>query len=467
MNRLPVRLLALGALCAGCTLAPAYRRPDPAVDATWRNAGGPAQAGAVTPADAVGWKEFFDDPRLQRLITLALANNRDLRIATLRVEQVRAQYRIQRAPLAPAVGGNAGLLRQRASGAISDFNGGSILSIYSVNVGASYEVDLFGRIRSLKDEALERFLAGEEARRAAQVALVSEVATQYLAQLRLREAKAVAGRTLEAVQASLELVRRRHAAGAASDLDLRTAEGQVQAVKVNSAGFLQQLAESENALVLLVGQPLPADLPEGIPFARQRLLGPVPEGIPSEVLQRRPDVLAAEHTLKAANANIGAARAAYFPRILLTGSGGTASAKLSDLFTGPSETWTFAPQVTVPVFEMGGTRARVAASRAAADIEVAAYQKAVQTAFREVSDALAARAILDEKVHAQELLLEAQQRRFELTEARFRQGVDGYLEVLLAQQDLHAAQQNLLQFQAARLLNALSLYRSLGGGWKS
>jgi len=250
-------------------------------------------------------------------------------------------------------------------------------------------------------------------------------------------------------------------------LDLRTAEGQIQTARVNAANFLQLLAESENALVLLVGQPLPTDLPSGKTFQQQQLLTDLAAEVPSEVLQRRPDILAAEHTLKAANADIGAARAAFFPRIMLTGSAGTASAKLTDLFTGPSAAWSYSPQITVPIFDVGGTRSKLDVSKIGQKIEVANYEKAIQTAFREVADALAIRSILDEKLKAQELLLNAQQKRFDLTNARYRQGVDNYVDVLLAQQDLYAAQQNLLQFQAERLLNAVTLYRSLGGGWKS
>ena len=255
--------------------------------------------------------------------------------------------------------------------------------------------------------------------------------------------------------------------GAASELELRTAEGQIETVRVNAAAFLQQLAESENALAQLIGQPVPKDLPPGIPFDQQQLLGPVPAGIPSETLEKRPDILAAEHTLKAANANIGAARAAYFPQILLTGSGGLASTTLDNLFTGPARTWSYGPQLNVPIFNYGSTQAKVAASKIQAELEVTAYQKAIQTAFREVADALATRGILDQKLKAQERLLAAQRRRFELTEARYRQGVDSYVEVLLAQQDLYSAEQNLLQFQVARLVNSITLYRSLGGGWKS
>ena len=466
MNKHCLYLLSLGTLLGGCTMMPKYDRPPAPVSSSWP--GGSTQSKATNAAATdMDWRDFFEDPRLRSLISLALENNRDLQIAALRVEQARAQYRIQRSELFPGAQGNASLTRQRFSGAVTAFNGGTTLTTYTLDVGAAYELDLFGRVRSLKKEALEKYFASDEARKSVQIALVSEVATEYLTQLRLLKAKAIANQTLEAVQESYNLIKRRFQTGAASELELRTAEAQVQTVRVNSANFLQLLAESENALVLLVGQPLPDDLPSGKPFQQQDLLTDLPVGIPSEVLQRRPDILAAEHTLKAANADIGAARAAFFPRIVLTGSAGTASARLTDLFTGPSETWNFSPQLTVPIFDVGSTRARLAVSQVAKRIEIANYERAIQTAFREVADALAVQSILDEKLKAQELLLNAEQKRFDLTNARYRQGVDSYLDVLLAQQDLYAAQQNLLQFQAARLLNAVALYRSLGGGWKS
>lgn len=466
MNKHRLPILALAAFLGGCTMMPKYERPPAPVSEAW-----PAPATAPTAtnlaASDLDWRVFFDDPRLQKLIELALQNNRDLRTAALRVEETRAQYRIQRAQLLPGIEGHADYTRQRYSGAITAFNGGTTLTTYSLDVGAAYEVDLFGRVRSLKKEALEKYFASDEARKSAQIALISEVATEYLMQLRLLQARAIANQTLESVQSSYNLIKRRFEVGAASELDLQTADGQVQAVRVNSADFLQLLAQSENALVVLVGQPLPQDLPPGKPFQEQELLTDLPVEVPSEVLQRRPDILAAEHTLQAANANIGAARAAFFPRILLTGSGGTASAKLSDLFTGPSVTWNFSPQITVPIFEFGATRGRLEVSKVEKQIEIANYEKAIQTAFREVADALAVRAILDDKLKAQERLLSSQQKRFDLTMARYNQGVDDYVDVQLAQRDLYAAQQNLVQYQAARLLNAIALYRSLGGGWKS
>ncbi len=463
MNRWFLFVLPGLTLLGGCTLMPTYERPPAPVSDRWLGTN-PA-AGSTNAAAGLPWRDFFDDPQLQALIRLALQNNRDLRIAALRVEQARAQYRIQRSVLFPGVQGEAGLSRQKSSGTVSEFNGGTVRSVYYADVEAAYEIDLFGRIRSLRKEALEKYLASEEAQRSAHLMLVAEVATEYLTQLRLRQARAIARETLKSVQSAYDLIEARFKVGAASELDLRTAEGQVQAVRVNSASFLQLLAESENALAVLIGQPVPNDLPPGRPLAEQKLLADLPAGIPSETLQRRPDIVAAEHTLKAANANIGAARAAFFPRILLTGSAGTASAKLTDLFAGPSGTWSFAPQITIPLFDVGGTRSRLDVSKISQRIEVANYEKAIQNGFREVANALAARGILDEKLKAQELLLKAQQKRFELATARYQQGVDDYVDVLLAQQDLYAAQQNTVQFQAARLLNVVALYRALGGGW--
>jgi multidrug efflux system outer membrane protein len=466
MNKRYFQVVLLATLFSGCTMIPKYERPPAPVSGSW-----PIGSTSTTTnnpvAAGIDWREFFDDPRLQRLIAIALENNRDLRTAALRVEEMRAQYRIQRAELFPGVEGHANYTRQRFSGAVTAFNGGTTLTTYSLDVGAAYELDLFGRVRSLKEEALEKYFASDEARKSVHIALVSEVATEYLTQLRLLQAKAIANQTLKAVQSSYDLIKHRFEVGAASELDLQTADGEVQAVRVNSADFLQMLAESENALVGLIGQPLPIDLPPGKPFQQQHFLADLPVEVPSEVLQRRPDILAAEHKLMAANANIGAARAAFFPRILLTGSGGTASAKLTDLFTGPSMTWSFAPQITVPIFDLGSTRGKLDVSKIEKRIEIANYEKSIQNAFREVADALAVRSILDEKLKAQELLLNSQQKRFDLTTARYQQGVDDYVVVLLAQRDLYAAQQNLLQFQAARLLNAVTLYRSLGGGWKS
>lgn len=448
----------------GCTMIPQYERPDAPVSNTW-----PAGAASTNAAAfaSTTWNQFFDDPRLLTLIDLSLQNNRDLRIATLRVEEVRGQYRIQRSTLFPSLDASAGVTGQRTPGTASIIGQEIDLTIYDVSVGAAYEVDLFGRVRSLKREALERFFATEETRKSAQLALISEVASQYLTTLQLEAALKLARQTLEAVQTSYNLNKSSFEAGVASELDLRTAEAQVQSSRVSVSTYEQLFSQAENALVLLIGQPLPADLPPGRPLHEQSLLNDLSAGLPSDLLQHRPDILAAEHVLKAANANIGAARAAFFPRLLLTGSVGTAGAKLSDLFTGPSAAWSFAPQISVPIFQGGRNKAELDVSKVRKRMEIANYERAIQIAFREVADALAARASLQSRVEAQRLLVEALQKRFDLTEARYRQGVDNYVDVLLAQQDLYASQQTLLQFRAAQLMNGVDLFRALGGGAES
>jgi len=455
---------------AGCTLAPKYQRPTAAISTAWPPASGESKgytnADAIPAAD-VGWREFFRDPRLRRLVELALTNNPDLRVAMLNVEQSRAQYRIQRAALFPEIDATGSGTRQRLPGDLSGIGRPLTASEYSLSLGtASYELDLFGRVRSLKAEALENYFATMEARRSAQIALVAGVGNAYLLERALTEQLAVARQTLTAVRASYELTKRSYEAGVVSELDLRTAEGQVQTARSNVAAYEQQLAGAEDNLVLLVGRPLPEDLPPPLPLNSLDCLSGVPAGLPSDLLQRRPDILAAEHQLMAANANIGAARAAFFPAITLTASAGTASSQLDNLFAPGSGAWMFSPQITLPIFTAGRNLANLDVAKIGKLIEVANYEKTIQTAFREVSDTLAARATVEVQLDAGGVLVNAEQRRYELAEARFRQGVDSYLNVLSAQQDLYRAQENLIQFQFSRLSNLINLYQALGGGWR-
>jgi multidrug efflux system outer membrane protein len=453
---------------AGCTLAPKYQRPTAAISPAWPSATEENQSPTNTiPAADIGWREFFRDPRLQRLIELALTNNPDLRVAVQNVEQFRAQYRIQRAALLPEIDATGSGMRQRLPGDLSGTGQPLTTSDYSLNLGtASYELDLFGHVRSLKAAALENYFATVEARRSAQIALVAEVGNACFLERAVTEHLAVARQTLTAVQASYELTQRSYEAGVVSELDLRTAEGQVQTARSNVAAYEQQQAEAEDDLVLLIGQPLPKDLPPPLPFDSADYLPDVPAGLPSDLLQRRPDILAAEHQLKSASASIGAARAAFFPTVTLTASGGTASSQLANLFAPGSGTWMFSPQITLPIFTAGRNLANLDAAKIGRLIEVANYEKAIQTAFREVSDSLAARATVAVQLDAGETLVKAEQRRYELAEARFRQGVDSYLTVLSAQQDLYNAQENFIQFQFSRLSNLINLYQALGGGWR-
>jgi outer membrane protein, multidrug efflux system len=454
----------LAVVAAGCSLAPRYQRPAAPVAAEWT----PAEAAspAATPAADLGWRDVFGDERMQALVTLALENNRDLRVAALNVELTRAQYRIQRAEQLPSVAASASGTRQHVPADLSPT--GRELTATSYTVGAAvtaFELDLFGRVRSLSTAALEQLFQGEEARRSAHLSLVGAVAVQYLTVRALEDETALARATLETLEASYELTRKSYEAGRTSELDLRTAETQVQTARFNVSSAELQRAQSENALVLLVGAPLPPTLPPAQPLDAQRVVADLPAGVPSDVLQRRPDVLAAEHALRSANASIGAARAAFFPSITLTAFGGTSSAELSGLFGSGSGTWSFSPRITVPLFAGGALRASLDVAKIRTSIEVARYERAIQAAFREVSDALVARAALDAQLRAQQARVDAEQRRTQLSELRYRNGVDSYLVVLTAQRDLFAAQQLLIQSRLARLANLVDLYRALGGGW--
>ncbi|EEG09795.1 AdeC/AdeK/OprM family multidrug efflux complex outer membrane factor [Pseudogulbenkiania ferrooxidans] len=470
MTKYTLPALLAATLLAGCSLAPTYQRPAAPVAGQWPS--GPAYGGdtatQATKGNAadIGWREFFADARLQKLIELALANNRDLRVAMLNVEKTRAQYQIQRADLFPAIDATGSGTRQRLPADLSSSGRAGVSGKYSASVGfTAYELDLFGRVQSLKNEALEQYFASGEAQKSAQISLVSEVASQYLTLRALDEQQKVVTDTLTAQQSSYDLTKKRFDVGTVTALDLSTADSQVQTAKSNLASLMQQRAQAENALVLLVGQPLPADLPQGNAFDAQGLLADLPAGLPSDLLERRPDIAQAEHQLKAANADIGAARAAFFPSISLTGSYGTASSELSNLFKGGQLAWSFIPQINLPIFDWGKNAAGLDVSTTGKKIAVAQYEKSVQSAFREVSDALTARAMLEQQIAAQEALVKSETQRYQLAELRYRNGVDSALTLLDAQRSLYSAQQGLIQARLARLTNQVTLYKALGGGW--
>jgi multidrug efflux system outer membrane protein len=485
---LAVAICASIGLIGGCTLEPRYQRPEAPVSQQWPSgpafAGAPAETSnrAAPPAAAaadIGWREFFTDPRLQKLIELALQHNPDARIAALNIAAARAQYQIQRADLFPTIAATgleqvekyptnvAGIAAGSSGrGAVGSGGYSSTSRYYDVGIGfTSYEIDLFGRIRSLNHQRLQQYFGFVETRRSTQISLVAEVANAYMTLLADQELLRVTQDTLSSQEASYKLTKMSYDGGIDTALDLRQAETSVDTARANLAQYTRQAAQDQNALVLLLGTPLPADLPPGAGLDEQKLLEGLPPGLPSDLLVRRPDILAAEHNLMAANASIGAARAAFFPSITLTGSYGTASTQLSGLFDHGSTAWTFSPQISLPIFAAGANVASLDLAKVQKNINIVQYEQAIQTAFREVADGLAGRGTLDSQIAADQALVEATSESYRLSDMGFRGGVNDYLSVLDSQRSLYTAQQTLIGVKLARLQNLVTLYKALGGGW--
>jgi len=461
--------LTLALLLGACTsMAPRYERPQAPVAAAWPAASAPLAADSkAVPADDIAWRDFFSDPKLQQLVALSLANNRDLRVAALNVERARNQYRIQRADLFPAISGAGGATIQRNGPNATGTGRSNISRLYDANVGtSSYELDFFGRVRSLTDKSMETFLSYGEAQRSTQISLVAEVASAYLTLAADQQRLKLAQDTLDSQGKSVDLTRRSYELGVSSALDLSQAQTGVDSARADIATYTTQVAQDENALALLLGTPLPAELKPDATFAALSPFADLPAGVPSDVLQRRPDVLEAERNLRAANANIGAARAALFPSVTLTADAGVASTALSTLFKAGSGAWAFIPNIAVPIFNSGALRSQVKVAEVDRDIAVANYEKSIQTAFREVADALAQRRTVDDQVAARQSLVESNEKSYRLSIARYRTGVDSYLVALDSQRSLYSAQQNLITAQLARRTNLVTLYKVLGGGWK-
>ena len=464
------KILALLAITltfpSGCTLMPEYTRPEAPVPEEWPAISADANTGerqGVPLATDLKWREFYTDKRLRQTIAMALENNRNIRVAALNVEKARAYYRIRRAELLPTVNATGSGYKEHVPGDLTDSGRSTTREQYRVDLGiSSWEIDFFGRIRSLKEAALEQYLATEAAWHSARIMLVSEVATAYLALAADREILQLARSTLKTQRASYDLIRRRFEGGLVPELDLRQAQTRVDAARVDVARYTELTARDKNALNLLVGAPVPPDL---LPKALNEVtrLPEVSAGASSEILLCRPDILQAENLLKAANADIGAARAAFFPRISLTAAFGTASKELSGLFDSGSDTWLFAPQATLPIFDPR-TWSALDVSRAQGKIALAQYEAAIQSAFREVADALAQKATLKDRISAQESLVEATAAAHRLSSARYEKGVDTYLAVLDAQRSLYSARQDLISVRLAELANQVRLYEVLGGG---
>ena len=484
MQRLIIASLATAVLAA-CTLMPHYERPQSPVPDGWPAdaAGASGTASPDVSLDQIGWRDFFTDPRLQRLVEIALENNRNLRIAVLNVAASEAQFRVERGNLFPAISATGAGLAERlpangalplggvaGSGGSTQVSSGSTattLHYYSAGIGfTNYELDLFGRQRSLTTQAFEQYLAQSESRRSTQISLVAEVATDYFAVLADEALVKLTRETLQNEVESYELTMAMYERDTTTLLSLRQAESAVEAARVNLAQYERQLAQDTHALALVLGQGIPTDLPPPKDMNTEGLLAQVPEGLPSNLLTHRPDILSAEHTLRAANANIGAARAAFFPSIQLTASGGTASNRLKNLFSAGSSTWSFAPTITLPIFTGGQNRANLDLAHIEKNVTIAQYELTIQTAFREVSDSLSARGTYIDQRRAQEALVAADADAYRLAEMRFRSGVDNYLATLDAQRSLYAAQQGLVTVRQAELANQVTLYKALGGGWQ-
>lgn len=450
----------------GCSLAPNYTQPSAPIPEEWPQ--GPAYKDSQTTAETqtawkLSWQAFFTDPKLQRIIDTALNNNRDLRLAILNVEKAAALYGIQKAELFPSFNASAAMASQRVPADLSRSGVATTSEEYSVNFGiTSWEIDFFGRIRGLKDSALENYLATEEAWRSAKILLIGATAGAYLNLAADRENLNLAKTTLQTQQDSYRIINRRYQVGLATEVDVKRAQTQVDTARGDIARFTQQVALGENALNLLLGSPAPADV---LSANLSDILRPqaVSSGISSEILLNRPDILAAEHRLKGAYANIGAARAALFPRIALTTRVGTASADLGGLFGSGSGVWSFAPTIVMPIFD-----ARLWSAYDAANIErtiaLTQYEKAIQTAFREVADALAVNGTLGDQLSAQESLVNAVEIIYRRSETRYLKGIDSYLSVLDAQRTLYSARQGLVALRLARIANDVKLYAVLGGG---
>ena len=448
----------------GCTLAPKYTRPDAPVPAKWPQ-GAAYQAGSSNAPAAldIGWQEFFADPKLQKLIGTALTNNRDLRLATLNVERARAMYGVQRAELLPAIDATGSGSRQRVPADLSNSGQRQTVSRYDVNLGvAAWEIDFFGRIRSFKERALQEFLASEQAQRSAQIMLVSSVANAYLTLAADLESLRIAETTLKSQQGAHDIIKRRYELGLTPELDLFRAQTQVETARGDIARYTQLAALDENALNLLVGAPVPREL---LPIELAKVTPPADlnAGAKSELLLLRPDVLQAENLLRAANADIGAARAAFFPRISLTAAIGTASGELSGLFKNGSGTWSYAPQIVMPIFDARTWSAHRAA-KVQQRIAVTQYEGAIQAAFREIADALATRGTIDRQVDAQAALVKAVGETYRLSNSRYEKGLDNYLSVLDAQRALYSAEQGLVSARLAKVASQVRLYAVLGGG---
>lgn len=448
---------------SACSLTPTLVEPELPVPAVYSS----TAASPAGPVADVDWHTMFRDPRLQRLIQLALDNNRDLRLAALNVQAVRAQYHIQRAGAVPGIDASGSVLRERtaANTEVEPVQQAAISRQVGIGAGLSaFEIDLFGRVRALSEAAFARYSASKEGRRATQITLVGAVADAYLAERLAHEQLSLAERTLRDWRQSLEVAQLLYQAQQNSGLDVAQAEAQVAAAEGDLQARMRAVEQARNALQLLVGTVLPADLPAPMELASQPVLTELPAGVPSDLLARRPDILQTEHAMEAANADIGAARAAFFPRISLTASLGLASPALGSLLDGHQRIWNFSPQLTQPLFQGGRLNAELRLAQVRKSSAVVEYERAIQKAFREVSDGLAGQETFGRQIEAQLRAVTSAERRAQLSNLRYRSGIEGRLELLDSQRQLYAARQTLLDLRRDQFGNAVALFKALGGG---
>lgn len=457
---------ALGALAGCANLAPDFVRPAAPVAESWPETGRTV-VGEGRALGEIGWQEFFTEPRLKQLVELSLQNNRDLRVAALNIDKARAQYQVADANRYPAINAAGGQTAQQSADDLSQTGQGALTRQYTAGIGfSSFELDFFGRMTNLKDQALEQFLATEEARRSVQISLVAEVANAWLTLAADQERLQLSRETLASQRESAKMTQRSFDAGISTAVDLNQTRIALEYARAEVARYTAVVAQDRNALTLLVGAQPPEDLLPKTLTEVATSLADIPAGVPSETLLQRPDVIQAERLLRAANASIGAARAAFFPRITLTATGGVASNNLSNLFDSGNGTWLFVPQIVIPIFNAGSNQANLDSARAEQAIRIASYEKAIQSAFREASDALAVRSTISEQIDAQKALVTAARESYRLTDLRYQKGVDSYQPVLEALRTQFSSQQTLITAQLARQSNAVNLYKVFGGGWQ-
>lgn len=473
MSRRVFRTTALSTLTAlilaGCSLAPKYERPEAPVPQQYPSYDDTSSAVQypVSASADLGWRQFFRDPQLLALIDIALLNNRDLRIAVERIEEARAQYGIQQSERLPTFGAGATgqITRNPEDLRMGGADAASVSRVYQAGVGiTAFELDFFGRVKNLTEAAYQQYLATQEARRTVHISLVAQVAEAYFT-LRTTELQLeLAGKTLASRQGTYDLVQRRFDAGVAGALDLNQARVQLDTIRADISELTRLEAQAQNALLLLLGQQPSVDLPKAGVFGKDQLLESIPVGLPSDLLTRRPDIIAAEHALMGANANIGAARAAFFPNISITGLLGFASPQLGGLFSSSNRFWTYSPQLTIPLFS-GGVSGNLDLAEARTNIAVAQYEKTIQVAFREVADALSGEATFASQLDALRSLEDSTAQTLEIAKLRYEEGIDSFLQVQSAEVGLYSAQRQFLQTGLGSLLNRVELYKALGGGW--